>query len=67
MENNSQFIADLLYLLQVTGLSDLPTILVYVIPVAIAVVLYVRTKNNKVTATCEVATGDAASEVFMMP
>ena len=47
MENNSQFIADLLYLLQVTGLSDLPTILVYLIPVIIAVFIYIKAKNKK--------------------
>lgn len=49
MENNSQFIADLLYLLQVTGLSDLPTFLVYLVPVIVAVVIYVKIKNKKET------------------
>ena len=51
MENNSQFIADLLYLLQVTGLSDLPTFLVYALPVVIAVILYIRAKNKKESAS----------------
>jgi len=50
MENNSQFIADLLYLLQVTGLKDLPKILIYLIPIIVSWVIYSKVKTKREVA-----------------
>ncbi|HEY5602504.1 MAG TPA: NAD(P)-binding domain-containing protein [Gammaproteobacteria bacterium] len=47
MENNSQFIADLLYLLSVTGLQDLPKILIYAIPIVLSWIIYRKIKGKK--------------------
>ncbi|MGD8570035.1 MAG: NAD(P)-binding domain-containing protein [Gammaproteobacteria bacterium] len=47
MENNSQFIADLLYLLSVTGLEDLPKILIYAIPIVLSWLIYRNLKRKK--------------------
>ncbi|MGD8559590.1 MAG: FAD-dependent oxidoreductase [Gammaproteobacteria bacterium] len=47
MENNSQFIADLLYLLSVTGLEDLPKILIYAIPIVLSWFIYRKLKHKK--------------------
>lgn len=47
MENKSQFIADLLYLLSVTGLEDLPKILIYLIPIVLSWFIYKKLKSQK--------------------
>jgi len=47
MEENSQFIADLLYLLSVTGLEDLPKILIYLIPIVISWVVFKKFKAKR--------------------
>jgi len=47
MEENSQFIADLLYLLSVTGLEDLPKILIYLVPIVISWVVFKKIKAKR--------------------
>jgi thioredoxin reductase (NADPH) len=47
MEAKSQFIADLLYLLSVTGLEDAPKILIYLVPVLISWAIYKKTKAKR--------------------
>ncbi len=47
MEEKSQFIADLLYLLSVTGLEDLPKLLIYLIPALIFWAIYRRLKISR--------------------
>jgi thioredoxin reductase (NADPH) len=64
MENNSQFIADLLYLLQVTGLTDLPRILVYLVPIVVSWIIYVRMKNKKEGASKRTLLSSMAAGTF---
>jgi thioredoxin reductase/Pyruvate/2-oxoacid:ferredoxin oxidoreductase delta subunit len=47
MEDKSQFIADLLYLLSVTGLEDAPKILIYLIPILLSWAIYKKVKNRR--------------------
>ena len=47
MEAKSQFFADLLYLLSVTGLEDAPKILIYLIPVLLSWAIYKKTKAKR--------------------
>lgn len=47
MEAKSQFIADLLYLLSVTGLEDAPKILIYLIPVLVSWAVYKKAKAKR--------------------
>lgn len=47
MEDKSQFIADLLYLLSVTGLEDAPKILIYLIPILISWAIYKKVKAKR--------------------
>ena len=44
MEDKSQFLADLWYLVSLTGLQDLPTILVYLVPIVLSWWIYKRLK-----------------------
>ena len=47
MEDKSQFIADLLYLLSVTGLEDAPKILIYLLPIVVAWTIYKKLKAKR--------------------
>ena len=47
MEEKSQFISDLLYLLSVTGLEDAPKLLIYIVPVIISWVIYKNLKTKR--------------------
>lgn len=47
MEEKSQFISDLLYLLSVTGLEDAPRLLIYIIPIVISWIIYKNMKKKR--------------------
>jgi Pyruvate/2-oxoacid:ferredoxin oxidoreductase delta subunit len=47
MEDKSQFIADLLYLLSVTGLEDAPKILIYLLPILLSWAIYKKVKARR--------------------
>ncbi len=47
MEDKSQFIADLWYLLSVAGMEDAPKILIYLIPIIFAWVFYRKLKSKR--------------------
>jgi len=47
MEDKSQFIADLLYLLSVAGVEDAPKILIYLIPIIFAWIVYKKLKAKR--------------------
>jgi thioredoxin reductase/Pyruvate/2-oxoacid:ferredoxin oxidoreductase delta subunit len=47
MEDKSQFIADLLYLLSVTGLEDAPKILIYLLPILLSWAIYKKAKAKR--------------------
>jgi len=47
MEDKSQFIADLLYLLSVTGLEDAPKILIYLLPILLSWAIYRKVKARR--------------------
>jgi len=64
MENNSQFIADLLYLLQVTGIKDLPKILIYAIPFIGVWMWYVNSKAKKEKASKRALEASKAAGYF---
>ena len=47
MQDKSQFIADLLYLLSVTGLEDAPKILIYLLPILLSWAIYRKRKAKR--------------------
>lgn len=47
MDDKSQFIADLLYLLRVTGLEDAPKILIYMVPILLSWAIYKKLKAKR--------------------
>jgi ferredoxin len=47
MEDKSQFVADLLYLLSVTGLEDAPKILIYLLPILLSWAIYKKAKAKR--------------------
>lgn len=61
MEEKSQFISDLLYLLSVTGLEDAPKLLIYAIPIIIAWVMYknMKAKRDHVSAATLISSQEA--------
>ena len=61
MEEKSQFISDLLYLLSVTGLEDAPKLLIYAIPIIIAWVIYknMKAKRDHISAATLISSQEA--------
>jgi NAD-dependent dihydropyrimidine dehydrogenase PreA subunit len=47
MDEKSQFIADLLYLLSETGLSDIPKLLIYLVPFIVTWAIYKKIKAKR--------------------
>ena len=47
MEEKSQFISDLLYLLSETGLNDAPKLLIYLVPIVVIWIIYKKVKASR--------------------
>ena len=61
MEEKSQFISDLLYLISVTGLEDAPKLLIFAIPIIISWVVYknLKAKRDQRSATTLISSQEA--------